>query len=148
MRSVPAEPTLALIDITAFPDQHNATCADVVGVPLPLGPLVTEMIALHTHTRHLSWLSERENCPDEYRLLARSIVHQVLAGWHHQTGGRGTIEDLLTDTACPARIAAQDDHPSDSGPVCCIPDLGARELAESAPQQGAAPWWSHARGQR
>ena len=103
-RSVPAEPMgVAVVDVTAFPDRHTERCADFAVVAQPLGPLVTEMIALHTHTRHLSWLSEREECPDSYRLLARSIVREVLAGWHHQTDGRGTIGDLLTDDAHRAR---------------------------------------------
>ncbi|TBO59461.1 hypothetical protein EYS09_11975 [Streptomyces kasugaensis] len=97
-RPTSAEPSVAVIDISAFAGQHTAACADFVAVPRPLSPLVTELIALHAHTRHLSWLSEREDCPDEYRLLARSVVRQVLAGWHHQTGGRGTIDDLLTGT--------------------------------------------------
>ncbi|MFH8558870.1 hypothetical protein ACH4FE_35510 [Streptomyces celluloflavus] len=103
-RSVPAESMgVAVVDVAAFPDRHTERCANFAVVAQPLGPLVTEMIALHAHTRHLSWLSEREQCPDSYRLLARSIVREVLAGWHHQTGGRGTIDDFLTDDAHRAR---------------------------------------------
>ncbi|MGW9047320.1 hypothetical protein ACWGQL_32920 [Streptomyces lydicus] len=195
-RSMLAEPMgVAVVDVTAFPDRHTERCANFAVVAQPLGPLVTEMIALHTHTRHLSWLSEREQCPDSYRLLARSIVREVLAGWHHQTDGRGTIGDLLTDDAHRARrgrVPEQRDarasglpplaavrmlrvrcrrnrHPSSGGRKgrsrerlrprrlhrqCRIPapareaDLGASELAHSAPRQGAAPWWSHARGQQ
>ncbi|WP_051877271.1 hypothetical protein [Streptomyces natalensis] len=148
-RRKPAGPSIAVIDITAFSSRHNdTTCADFAAIPQPMGPLVSELIALHTHTRHLEWLSERENCRDEYRLLARSIVRQVLAGWHHQTDGRGTIDDLLTDDIRPTRVPVQDDHPSDSGPICSEPDLRAPELAQSAPQQGAVPWWSQARGQQ
>ncbi|MEU9485937.1 hypothetical protein AB0D83_20115 [Streptomyces decoyicus] len=196
-RSVPAAPMgVAVVDVTAFPDRHTERCADFAVVSQPLGPLVTEMIALHTHTRHLSWLSEREQCPDSYRLLARSIVREVLAGWHHQTDGRGTIGDLLTDDAHRARrrrvpeqhderasesaasrggadpeeavpaqpapeqwwsqrtfegeVEAKTPAPpmSDSSPISREADLGASELAQSAPRQGATPWWSHARGQR
>lgn len=196
-RSVPAEPMgAAVVDITAFPDRHTERCADFAVVSQPLGPLMTEMIALHTHTRHLSWLSEREQCPDSYRLLARSIVREVLAGWHHQTDGRGTIGDLLTDDthrtrrgrvpeqqdarasepaasrrgpgpedSVPAQpepeqwwsqrtfegeVEAKTPAPpmSDSSPISREADLGASELAQSAPRQGAAPWWSHARGQQ
>ncbi|WP_438490764.1 hypothetical protein [Streptomyces sp. S186] len=148
-RRTPAVPAIAVIDITAFSSRHNEkTCADVVAISYPMGPLVSEMIALHTHTRHLEWLSERESCPDEYRLLARSIVRQVMAGWHHQTGGHGTIDDLLTDDAGAGRGPDQDDCPSVSGPVSSTPDLRAPELAQSAPQQGAVPWWSTARGQQ
>ncbi|MCB5910389.1 hypothetical protein [Streptomyces pinistramenti] len=100
------------------------------------------MVALHTHTRHLSWLSERENRPEDYRLLARSIVRQVLAGWHHQTGGLGTMEDLLADDARPDRVPGRDDLSANSGPSAGSSDAGVRELAESVPCQGAAPWWS------
>ncbi|MEJ8653669.1 hypothetical protein WKI65_37895 [Streptomyces sp. MS1.AVA.3] len=178
---------VAVVDVTAFPDRHTERCADFAVVAQPLGPLVTEMIALHTHTRHLSWLSEREQCPDSYRLLARSIVREVLAGWHHQTDGRGTIGDLLTDDAHRARrrrvpeqhderasesaasrggadpeeavpaqptfegeVEAKTPAPpmSDSSPISREADLGASELAQSAPRQGATPWWSHARGQQ
>ncbi|WP_146022176.1 hypothetical protein [Streptomyces sp. CB02959] len=95
---------VAVVDVTAFPDRHaDRRCTDYAVVAQPLGPLVTEMIALHTHTRHLSWLSEREQCRDSYKLLARSIVREVLAGWHHQTDGHGTIHDLLTEDARCAR---------------------------------------------
>lgn len=196
-RSVPAESMgVAVVDVTAFPDRHAERCADFAVVSQPLGPLVTEMIALHTHTRHLSWLSEREQCPDSYRLLARSIVREVLAGWHHQTDGRGTIGDLLPDDAPRARrgrvpeqqdarasesaaarrgaepeeavpaqpapeqwwsqrtvegeVEAKTPAPpmSDSSPISREADLGGSELEQSAPRQGATPWWSHARGQQ
>ncbi|AJC61983.1 hypothetical protein [Streptomyces sp. 769] len=149
LRRKPSESSIAVIDISAFSSRHNEnTCADLAAISHPMGPLVSEMIALHTHTRHLEWLSERENCPDEYRLLARSIVRQVMAGWRHQTGGRGTIDDLLTDDAGAGRGPDQDDGPSVSGPVSRTPDLRAPELAQSAPQQSTVPWWSQARGQQ
>ncbi|MFJ5804082.1 hypothetical protein [Streptomyces decoyicus] len=196
-RSVPAKSMgVAVVDVTAFPDRHTERCADFAVVAQPLGPLVTEMIALHTHTRHLSWLSEREQCPDSYRLLARSILREVLAGWHHQTDGRGTIGDLLTDDAhrarrrrvpeqqdarasepdtsrrgpdpedsvpaqlapeqwwsqraCEGEVEANTPTPpmSDSSPISREADLGGSELAQSAPRQGATPWWSYARGQQ
>ncbi|MFG2894908.1 hypothetical protein [Streptomyces sp. NPDC048248] len=198
-RKTPAGPSLssiAVVDVTAFPDRHTDRCADFAVVSQPLGPLVTELIALHTHTRHLSWLSERECCPDSYRLLARSIVREVLAGWHHQTDGRGTIGDLLTDDAHPTRRGRvpgqhgartwepaatrrgpnpEDSVPPqpapeqwcslttpegdfeartpappmpDSSPVSHGPDLDRSELAQSAPQQDSAAWWSQARGQQ
>ncbi|MGW5817614.1 hypothetical protein [Streptomyces noursei] len=147
LRRQPTEPSIAVIDITAFSSRHNEnTCADTAAISYPMGPLVSEMIALHTHTRHLEWLSERENCPDEYRLLARSIVRQVMAGWRHQTGGHGTIDDLLTNEAGAGRGPDQDNCSSVSGPVSSNPDHHVPELAQSAPQQSTVPWWSQARG--
>ena len=34
-------------------------------------------------------------CTEEYRLIARSVIHHILEGWWNQTDGRGTIDDLL-----------------------------------------------------
>ncbi|MEV5880661.1 hypothetical protein AB0L75_42120 [Streptomyces sp. NPDC052101] len=71
-------------------------CSEVVdGLPQLDSPLVTELIALQAHTRHLGWLSAREQRPDEYRHLARLVLQHVLEGWHAQTGGRGRLDDLL-----------------------------------------------------
>jgi hypothetical protein len=65
--------------------------------PLPqlFSPLIAEMMAAYCHTKHLAGLAQDERCLAEYQLVARSIVQHVLEGWQNQTGGRGTIEDLL-----------------------------------------------------
>lgn len=74
------------------PTRH--VCAPFVDtVPLP-SPLLTELIALRMHTRHLGWLSSREKCPDQYRRLARAVLRDVLDGWRAQTDGDGSLEDL------------------------------------------------------
>lgn len=137
--AAPSISGVAVVDVTAFPDLHaDRRCTDYAVVAQPLGPLVTEMIALHTHTRHLSWMSEREQCRDSYQLLARSIVREVLAGWHHQTDGHGTIEDLLTEDARRARRGRG-------------PEQQEAQGSESSPRSpgpgGAEPprpahWWS------
>ncbi|MER6074646.1 hypothetical protein ABT187_38700 [Streptomyces sp. NPDC001817] len=88
-------------------------CSEVLdGLPQLESPLVTELIALQAHTRHLGWLSTREQRPDEYQHLARIVLQHVLEGWHAQTGGRGRLEDLLAypDSAGPVRDACQDDR--------------------------------------
>ncbi|GGU93862.1 hypothetical protein GCM10010211_70920 [Streptomyces albospinus] len=86
-----------------------------------MGQLVSEMITLHTHARHLEWPSEHENCPDASRLLTLSIVWQVMAGWHRRTDGGGTIDDLLSDDTRTSRVPAQHDRPSDSEPLSSKP---------------------------
>ncbi|MFE6153656.1 hypothetical protein [Streptomyces sp. NPDC057889] len=63
-------------------------------VPLP-SPLLTELIALRAHTRHLGWLSEREHSPEQYQRLARTVLHDLLDGWLAQTDGTGRLEDLI-----------------------------------------------------
>ncbi|MFI5688391.1 hypothetical protein [Streptomyces sp. NPDC051636] len=65
--------------------------------PLPklFSLLIAEMMATYCHTKNLAGLAQYERCPAEYQLVARSIVQHVLEGWQNQTGGRGTIEDLL-----------------------------------------------------
>jgi hypothetical protein len=95
-------------------------CSEVIdGLPQLDSPLVTELIALQAHTRHLGWLSAREQLPEEYRHLARLVLQHVLEGWHAQTGGRGRLEDLLTypDPAGPLRHCCQDvlDHTTTYG---------------------------------
>ncbi|MFI5634691.1 hypothetical protein ACIA8E_36155 [Streptomyces sp. NPDC051664] len=80
---------------TWAPPQH--ACADLVdAMPQLDSPLITELIALHAHTRNLGWLSTREAHPEEYRHLVRPILQHLLDGWRAQTGGRGGLEDLLT----------------------------------------------------
>ncbi|MGW7068810.1 hypothetical protein ACWGII_42365 [Streptomyces sp. NPDC054855] len=85
------------------PNQHS--CSEVVdGMPQLDSPLVTELIALQAHTRHLGWLSSRENARDQYRHLARIAVQGLLEGWQAQTSGSGRIEDLLTDEPRDVRV--------------------------------------------
>ncbi|WP_331736733.1 hypothetical protein OG426_55260 (plasmid) [Streptomyces canus] len=89
-----------------------AACADMRPLPKLFSPLIAEMMAAYCHTKHLAGLAQDEHCPAEYQLVARSIVQHVLEGWQNQTGGRGTIEDLLLGpwtsrpTAPPASHAA------------------------------------------
>ncbi|MEV6133651.1 hypothetical protein AB0M05_43775 [Streptomyces violaceusniger] len=71
-------------------------CA-ALDVPLPFSPLITELLAMHAHTRHLTWLAQRETCREEFQAAARSLVGELLRAWEHQTGGRGSIDDLLQD---------------------------------------------------
>ncbi|MGW7276071.1 hypothetical protein ACWGH5_36850 [Streptomyces sp. NPDC054864] len=61
------------------PTRHS--CSEVVdGMPPLDSPLVTELIALHAHTRHLGWLSSRETSPEQYRHLARIALRGLLEG--------------------------------------------------------------------
>ncbi|MFI6658168.1 hypothetical protein ACIBL8_21895 [Streptomyces sp. NPDC050523] len=77
------------------PDCVPAACADMRPMPRLFSPLIAEMMATYCHTKHLAGLAQDERCAAEYQLVARSIVQHVLEGWQNQTGGRGTIEDLL-----------------------------------------------------
>ncbi|MCX4673652.1 hypothetical protein OG453_44660 [Streptomyces sp. NBC_01381] len=91
------------------PAQHS--CSEVVdGMPQLESPLVTELIALRAHTRHLGWLSSRETCPDQYRHLARIALQGLLEGWQHQTGGCGRLEDLLPTCPPDPGERGQDSH--------------------------------------
>ncbi|GAA3372119.1 hypothetical protein GCM10017744_102310 [Streptomyces antimycoticus] len=92
---------------------HACTALDV---PLPFSPLITELLAMHAHTRHLTWLAQRETCREEFQAAARSLVSELLRAWEHQTGGHGSIEDLLQapPEAGPAGVHAPG-HPEESG---------------------------------
>ncbi|MFJ5035643.1 hypothetical protein ACIQB5_48370 [Streptomyces sp. NPDC088560] len=95
------------------PYTASHACSEVVdGLPPLDSPLVTELIALQAHTRHLGWLSAREQRPDEYRHLARLVLQHILEGWHAQTGGQGRLEDLLAypNRAGDLRGGCQDDR--------------------------------------
>lgn len=72
-------------------------CNNLDSLPLPFSPLIAEMMALYCHTRPIGALSQAEQCTEEYRLVARSVVHHILEGWQNQTDGRGTIDDLLLE---------------------------------------------------
>ncbi|MFD5425609.1 hypothetical protein [Streptomyces sp. NPDC127084] len=76
------------------PREHRA-CDELGAITRPFSPLIAELLALYCHTRPIGALSQAENCRDEYQMTARQIVHHLLEGWQNQTGGRGTIDDLL-----------------------------------------------------
>ncbi|MEV6654801.1 hypothetical protein [Streptomyces sp. NPDC051219] len=86
---------------TAAPAPSQASpyrsCDELGAVAEPFSPLVGELLALYCHTRPLGALSQDEKCPQEYQLIARSVIHHIIEGWQNQTGGRGTIEDLLLE---------------------------------------------------
>ncbi|WP_329127280.1 hypothetical protein [Streptomyces sp. NBC_01465] len=63
--------------------------------------MIAEFMAVFCHTRMLAGLSQRQRCTEEYRLMARSVIHHVLEGWKHQTDGTGTIDDLLLEPVLP-----------------------------------------------
>jgi hypothetical protein len=79
--------------------QH--ACADLDEMPLPFSPLITELLAVNTHTQRLIWLAQQETCPQEFHLAAHAVLKHILEAWAHQTSGRGSIEDLLTDPPAP-----------------------------------------------
>lgn len=81
-------------------------CNDLDSLPLPFSPLIAEMMALYCHTRPIGALSQSEQCTEEYRMIARSVVHHILEGWQNQTDGRGTIDDLLLQPRAPRMPAA------------------------------------------
>ncbi|MFZ3562866.1 hypothetical protein ACOKM5_43825 [Streptomyces sp. BH097] len=62
------------------------------------------MTALRAHSRHLGWLGEREQCPEQFQQLARSVVDDLLEGWRAQTGGQGSLDDLIQPLADTARL--------------------------------------------
>jgi hypothetical protein len=102
-------------------DPARHACSDVVdGMPQLESPLVTELIALHAHTRHLGWLSSRETCPDQYRHLARIALRDLLEGWKEQTAGAGRLEDLLTEA--PATDGAASSAPAGQHTPNRVPD--------------------------
>jgi hypothetical protein len=81
---------------SSLPRGH--ACAPVVDT----ASLLTELIALHAHTRHLGWLSDREHCPEQYQRLAGTVLQDLLDGWRAQTGGNGRLDDLIQYGApCP-----------------------------------------------
>jgi hypothetical protein len=103
------------------------SCADESGTPDT--PLLTELRAIQSHSRHLGWLSAREHQPDEYQELAGAIVAQVLQGWRTQTGGLGTLEDLLpTRSTSTAQLGLK---PRLAAPRTCA-DVRVAAVAESA----------------
>lgn len=92
-------------------DDFPASCAEMRPLPELFSPLIAEMMATYCHTKHLAGLAQDEQCASEYQLVARSIIHHVLEGWQNQTGGRGTIDNLLI---CP-RTSRTADFPAPHG---------------------------------
>ncbi|MFB8441232.1 hypothetical protein ACFC7A_19520 [Streptomyces niveus] len=90
---------------TAAPRIARA-CGELDSLPLAFSPLIAEMMALYCHTRPIGALSQSEQCAEEYRLVARSVVHHILEGWQNQTDGHGTIDDLLLEPRRPRTPAA------------------------------------------
>lgn len=72
-------------------------CASVEAMPTAFSPLITQLLAVHAHTRHINRLAGHELHRAEFRLAARAVVSQLLEAWAHQTDGRGTIDDLLVE---------------------------------------------------
>jgi hypothetical protein len=83
--------------------------------PLPklFSPLIAEMMATYCHTKHLAGLAQDERCAAEYQMVARSIVQHVLEGWQNQTGGRGTIDDLLLGPRTSREAVVPASHAAD-----------------------------------
>ncbi|MFF1593090.1 hypothetical protein ACFVY0_33970 [Streptomyces sp. NPDC058286] len=93
LRALFRRPSLSSTSVA--PPSRGHACAPVVDtVPLP-SPLLTELIALGAHTRHLGWLSDREHCPEQYQRLARAVLQDLLDGWRAQTDGAGRLDDLI-----------------------------------------------------
>lgn len=88
-----------------------AACQDLEALPRLFSPLVTEMMATFYHTRQLAALSQSERSA-AYQMAARSVTHHVLEGWQHQTGGRGTIDDLLLQPRASHRMGAAKSRPA------------------------------------
>lgn len=84
---------------------HQSACTDLDTAARPHTPLIAEMLALYRHTRPIGTLAGQEQSAEEYRLIARSVIHHIYEGWQQQTGGRGSIDDLLllprTPTTAP-----------------------------------------------
>ncbi|MCY0930987.1 hypothetical protein OTB20_33310 [Streptomyces sp. H27-H1] len=78
------------------PAASENACGSVSAM-LAFNPLITELLAVHSRTRHLPTLAEQTPSPEEFRLVARSILGSVLEAWSRQTDGQGTIDDLLLE---------------------------------------------------
>ncbi|MBY8889313.1 hypothetical protein K7472_31390 [Streptomyces sp. PTM05] len=106
------------ITITRTPPQDRLQphdrCAEAPTSPDT--PLVTELFAALDHTHRLGWLASREQRPAEYRHLATALLSHLVDGWRAQTGGHGTVEDLLP-LPNPAHRQAAADSPLLTGPV-------------------------------
>ncbi|HBF84945.1 MAG TPA: hypothetical protein DD420_34965 [Streptomyces sp.] len=75
-------------------DRPAQVCQEVEAITAPFSPLIGELLALYCHGRLLSVLAGNDNSPQEFRLLARQIIQQLLDAWLLQKPG-GTVEDLV-----------------------------------------------------
>ncbi|GAB7035987.1 hypothetical protein AB0G35_23925 [Streptomyces sp. NPDC021749] len=89
---------------------HQPACADLDATARPHTPLIAEMLALYCHTRPIGMLAGQEQSAEEYRLIARSVIHHIYEGWQQQTGGRGCIDDLLLLPRTPATAPPDTDR--------------------------------------
>lgn len=89
------QPSLA----TATPTSTPYPCQDLDALPLAFSPVIGELMAVVCHTRAIGDLSQNGQCADEYQFVARSVIQHILEGWQNQTGGHGTIEDLLISSS-------------------------------------------------
>ncbi|MFJ5680313.1 hypothetical protein [Streptomyces sp. NPDC093097] len=89
-------------------EAHQPSCAQLADTPRPHSPLITELMALYCHTRPIGALAGQEQCAEEYRRIARAVIHHIYEGWQQQTDGRGVIDDLLiAPRTPPGRTPAQ-----------------------------------------
>lgn len=103
-----SRPTSAKVGGT--PWVGGPACAVAHGIPTGEdSPLLAEMTAIHLHTAQLPYLATQEDQRDFYQHLARIQIRRLFTGWQQQTGGTGTIEDLL-----PRGNAAQPLSPASS----------------------------------
>ena len=79
-------------------------CASVEAMPTAFSPLITQLLAVHAHTRQINRLAQQEVHCAEFRLAARAVVSQLLEAWAHQTDGRGSIDDLLVEPGSWAQL--------------------------------------------
>jgi hypothetical protein len=99
LRRKPSAPTAPAPTAPAHDATTSRACSALDAMPLPYSDLIGEMMAIYCHTRPIGALSQDINCPEEYRMVASSIIHHILEGWWNQTDGQGTINDLLLEPA-------------------------------------------------
>ncbi|MGW0647283.1 hypothetical protein ACWD4T_00510 [Streptomyces umbrinus] len=113
MRLRPLRPRKPATPVVPAPACVPPACADLDAMPELFAPLVAELMGAFCHTRQLGALAQNELCPAEYQMVARSIVQHVLEGWTHQTGGRGSIDDLLLESRASATAEVPSPHAAD-----------------------------------
>ncbi|MEW1913815.1 hypothetical protein AB0442_36220 [Kitasatospora sp. NPDC085895] len=96
-RRTPARPAAPVRARSAV----RPACADLGLLPSSFSPLIGALLESYCHTRTAAALVRGQLEPEEYRAVAGAIVRDLLEGWAVQSGGRGTVEDLL---AAPAPV--------------------------------------------